>query len=65
MVVQLAVCGANDPPEMNKYDKLRERTIRVRDKSMKKDTRDNSPGVKKKAAEEETVGRRKRKKVEP
>ena len=63
----MAVCGANDPPEMNKYEKLRERTIRVRDKykSMKKDTRDNSPGVKKKAAEEETVGRRKRKKVEP
>ena len=61
----MAVCGANDPPELNKCEKLRERTIRVRDKSMKKDTRDNSPGVKKKAAEEETVGRRKRKKVEP
>ena len=61
----MAVCGANDPPELNKYEKLRERTIRERDKTMKKDMRDNAPGVKKRAAEEETVGRRKRNKVEP
>ena len=61
----MAVCGANDPPELNKYEKLRERTIRERDKTMKKDRGDNAPGVKKRAAEEETVGRRKRNKVEP
>ena len=65
MVVQVAVCGANDPPELNKYEKLRERTIRERDKTMKKDRRDNAPGVEKRAVEEKTVGRRKRKKVEP
>ena len=65
MVVQVAVCGANDPPELNKYEKLRERTIRERVKTMKKDTRDNDPGVQKGASEEETVGRRERKKVEP
>ena len=61
----MAVFGVNDPLELNKYEKLRERTIRERDKTMKKDRRDNDLWVEKRAAEEETVGRRKRKKVEP
>jgi DNA-directed RNA polymerase subunit RPC12/RpoP len=67
--------GGDDPPELCEYEKLRERNIRERDEAMKEameeieeakqDMRDNAPGAKKRAAEEEDGGTRKRKKVEP
>ena len=59
----MAVFGADDPPELSMYEKLMERTIRERDKVLMKDMRYNAPGAKKRAAEKETMGRRKRKKV--
>jgi hypothetical protein len=75
VVQQAAVCGGDDPPELSEYEKLRERNIRERDEAMKEameeieeakqDMRDNAPGVKKRAAEEEAGGTRKRKKVDP
>ena len=60
---------------MSEYEKLRERNIRERDEAMKEameeieeakqDMRDNAPGAKKRAAEEEVGGtREKKKKVE-
>jgi hypothetical protein len=71
----VVVCGGDDPPELCEYEKLRERNIRERDEAMKEamegiedakqDMRDNAPGAKKRTAEKEAKGRRKRKKVEP
>ena len=73
-VVLHDVYGGDPPPELCEYEKLRERNIRERDEAMreareeieeaKQDMRDNAPGVKKRAAEEEAGGMRKRKKVE-
>jgi hypothetical protein len=73
VVVQQAVCGGDSPP-LSEYEKLRERNIRERDEAMKEaleeieeskqEMRDNAPGAKKRGAEEEAVGRSKRKKVE-
>jgi hypothetical protein len=75
VVVQQAMCGGDDPPELSEYEKLRERNIRERDEAMKEameeiqeakqDMRDNAPGAKKRPAEEEAGWRRKRRKVEP
>ena len=65
-VLQQAVCGADDPPQLCEYEKLRERNIKERDEAMKEaleeidvakqDMRDNAPGAKKRAAEEEEDG---------
>jgi hypothetical protein len=73
VVVQQVVCGGDSPP-LSDYEKLRERNIRERDEAMKEalegieeakqEMRDNAPGAKKRVAEEEAVGRSKRKKVE-
>ena len=75
VVIQQAVCGGDDPPELSEYEKLREINIRERDEAMKEamegieeakqDMRDNAPAVKKRVAEEEAGGTRKKKKVEP
>ena len=63
VVLQQAVCGADDPPQLCEYEKLRQRNIKERDEAMrealeeidvaKQDMRDNAPGAQKRAAEEE------------
>jgi hypothetical protein len=75
VIVQQAVCGGADPPELSEYEKLRARNIRERDEAMKEaleeidelkqEMRENAPGAKKKREAEEEVGESsKRRKVE-
>ena len=75
VVLQHAPCVGDHPPELSEYEKLRERNIRERDEAMKEamkeiddakqEMRDNAPGAKKRAAEEESGGKTKRKMMEP
>jgi hypothetical protein len=74
VIVQQAVCGGDNPPQLCEYEKLRERNIRERDEAMreameeieesKQEMRDNAPGAKKASSSEEAGGRREREKAE-
>ena len=56
VVIQQAVCGGEEPPQLCEYEQLRERNIRERDEAMKEamgeieeakqNMRDNAPGAK-------------------